>query len=185
VVGRVAARAHHDPVLDLAVVELDVAADLVVEAGLARGHAEAQHRRLTGRPAARALGALEVAAPAIVGRVLTRLAALRAQALEPLGRAEARVGRTALDELLDRGAIALHALRLAIGPEGAAHVGALVPLDPEPAQALQDRALVLRPRALAVGVLDAQHEAPSAPARVGPVEQGGARPADVQVPRGR
>ena len=52
---------------------------------------------------------------------------------------------------------------------------------PEPAQPVEDRALVLARGALAVGVLDAQEERAARAARVGPVEERRARAADVQL----
>src|SRR5262249_3290402 len=92
------------------------------------------------------------------------------------GRAHAAVGAPLREQLLDRGVVALPALALAEGP--------LVPVEVEPAQAVEDGGLRLARRALGVGVLDAQHEGAAVPAREGPVEEGGACPAHVQEPRG-
>ena len=61
----------------------------------------------------------------------------------------------------------------------------LVPVELEPAQRVDDRGHVLGARALAVGVLDPQHELPLLVTREQPVEQRRAGPADVQLPRGR
>ena len=52
---------------------------------------------------------------------------------------------------------------------------ALVPVQAEPAQAVEDRVHRLVGRALEVGVLDAQHERAAVPARVGPVEYSAVR----------
>src|SRR5947209_2238956 len=55
-----------------------------------------------------------------------------------------------------------------------------VPFEAEPCQAIEDRGDRLVGRARAVGVLDAQQEFAATPARIKPVEQCGARAADVQ-----
>ena len=49
-------------------------------------------------------------------------------------------------------------LGLAIGTVRSTDVGTLVPVEPEPAQVLEDALLGLARRPLGVGVLDAQHE---------------------------
>ena len=55
-----------------------------------------------------------------------------------------------------------------------------VPIEPKPAQAVEDRLHRLRRRAFAVGVLDAQQELAADVLGVEPVEQRRARAADVQ-----
>src|SRR3989304_5397338 len=52
------------------------------------------------------------------------------------------------------------ALALAVGPVLTADVGALVPLDPEPLQAVQDGPLVLGAAAVAGGVPHPPHQGP-------------------------
>src|SRR5438874_6535423 len=55
-----------------------------------------------------------------------------------------------------------------------------VPVEAEPAEAVDDRGDRLGGRALAVGVLDAQTEDPAVVTRIEPVEQCGAGAADMQ-----
>ena len=74
-------------------------------------------------------------------------------------------------------------LAVALGAVGL-HDRALVPVELQPAQRVEDLLDVLRRRALAVGVLDAQHELPALVAGEQPVEQGRAGAADVQGPGG-
>ena len=68
---------------------------------------------------------------------------------------------------------------------GAADLRAFVPVETEPAQAVEDALDHLRRRALGVGVFDAQHEHAAEPPREQPVEEGRAGAADVQVAGGR
>src|SRR4029453_15713507 len=72
-------------------------------------------------------------------------------------------------------------LALPIRTEVAANFDALVPLQPEPPQILEDGQLRLTRRTLRVGILDAENERPVVPAREQPVEQGSAGVADVQM----
>src|SRR4029450_7245679 len=72
-------------------------------------------------------------------------------------------------------------LALPIRTEVAANFDALVPLQPEPPQILEDGQLRLTRRTLRVGILDAEDERPVVPAREQPVEQGSAGVADVQM----
>jgi hypothetical protein len=65
-----------------------------------------------------------------------------------------------LDQPLDVGPVGVEALALAIGLEGATDVGALVPGQPEPRQRVEHLLLGVGAKARAVGVLDAQDEAP-------------------------
>ncbi len=77
------------------------------------------------------------------------------------------------------------ALGLKIGAEGSVFFWALVPIESEPAEAVEDDLDGLRGVACLVGVLDAQDERTAAVARVEPVEEGGASPAHVEVTGGR
>ena len=60
-----------------------------------------------------------------------------------------------------------------------------VPVELEPAQALDDRIDRILRRAGAVGVLDSQQEAPARRAGQEPVEERGPRAADVEISGGR
>src|SRR5207248_690511 len=74
-------------------------------------------------------------------------------------------------------------LRLVVGAVGAADLGALVPVDAEPAEAVEDRLEGLGDVALLVGVVDAEDEPAAVAAGEEPVEQGRPHAADVQVAR--
>src|SRR5262249_10355523 len=60
---------------------------------------------------------------------------------------------------------------------------ALVPVEPEPPEALQVLVHRCLSRSLPVGVLEPEHETAGVMTREEPVEQGGSRAADVQVAR--
>jgi hypothetical protein len=66
----------------------------------------------------------------------------------------------------------------------AAALGALVPVEPEPAQIAQDGRLRFARRALGIGVFDAQDERAGGAARQQPVEQRGSGVPDVQMAGG-
>ena len=66
-----------------------------------------------------------------------------------------------------------------------ADVGALVPVEPEPAQPVEDAGDHLPRGPLGVGVLDAQDERAAVAPGVEPVEERRAGAADMQVARGR
>ena len=70
------------------------------------------------------------------------------------------------------------------GPNGPPTSGPLVPVEAQPAEALEDAGHHVGRRALDVGVLDAQDERAAGAAGVQPVEERGARAADVQVAGG-
>jgi len=63
--------------------------------------------------------------------------------------------------------------------------GLTVPIQAEPGEPIEDRLDGGLRGALAVGVLDPQQHFPAASAGIEPVEQRGARPADMQEARGR
>ena len=92
-------------------------------------------------------------------------------------RALVLVSVPALEQLVDGGSMLGRTLRLA--------VRALVPVEPEPRERVDDLLDVLRRRALAVGVLDAQHERPARAAGEQPVVEGGAGAPDVEGARRR
>src|SRR6185436_4417802 len=106
----------------------------------------------------------------------------RAIRLELRWRAEAVV-RTAGDQhLLGVGAVQMEPLRLTVRSASAADVRPFVPVQTEPAEIPEDGRLGFGGRPLDVGILDAEHELAARPARHQPVEERGARIADVQLP---
>src|SRR6185436_10570923 len=86
------------------------------------------------------------------------------------------------DELLRHAAIAIEAFGLEVRAIGTANLRALVPVDAEPAEPVEDPFDHLVRRALDVRVLDAEDEDAAEPSRVQPVEERGARAADMQIP---
>ena len=78
-----------------------------------------------------------------------------------------------------RGALAIHFHTLGLV------VGAFIPVEAEPAHALQDAVNHLRGRALEIGVLNAQDERAAMMAGEQPIEQCGAGAAHMQVSGGR
>ena len=97
------------------------------------------------------------------------------------GRRVVAVREPPVEQLGHRGPVACGPLRLVVRRVRAAHLGPLVPVDAQPAEAVQNRPQRRLDVALAVGVVDAQDELPPVPAREQPVEQRRADPADVQV----
>ena len=104
--------------------------------------------------------------------------------LELLGRAVAGVGVTGLDEPARDVGVNVHALGLAVGAVFATDLGALVPVQPEPAQGVEQHEVGVLGVPLGVGVLDAEDEGAAVVAGEGPVEERGARHADVGIARG-
>ena len=101
------------------------------------------------------------------------------------------IGHVLVLQFLKAARINILALRLKIRPAIAlarpARVGrgrAFVPVEAEPAQPFEDYVHGLLRIASLVCVLDAQDEGAAGVAGVEPVEQGGARPTDVKIPRG-
>ena len=159
VVGGGAVRALDDEVVKFAVLELDMALDRVVE-----GH-RAGHRVLEADDVGLVGGVLlvAVAAVAVVAGLLPALHLVLAQLFKALLGAPALVGLALVEELPYHLAVAVEALGLV--------VGALVPVELEPLHGLDDRVDGRLGRALAVRVLDAQHELAAAVAGVEPREQ--------------
>ena len=169
VVGRRAVGTHEDPVVELAVLEGNGAVDQVVDDGRPRvGNAQPQRARRQAAVAAAARVAERLLA------CLGRLALL----LEHLGRAVAVVRPAGVEEASRVVAVEVEALGLPV----AGRRRALVPIELEPPERVDDEADVLVGRARPVGVLDPEDEDAAVTARVEPVEQRRARAADVQVP---
>ncbi len=86
--------------------------------------------------------------------------------------AEAVVGRLGVDELLGAGRVELEALRLDVGPEGAADVRALVPIEPQPLEGIVQVLDVFIGVARPIGVLEPQDEGAAVRPREEVVNQG-------------
>ena len=133
---------------------------------------------------ARSSRGLAVAEAVVAGRLLGLLLHL-AHLGEPLAGAPAVVGLALGEQPLDVGPVGVEPLALAVGRERATEVGPLVPRQPQPVQRVVDLLLAVRTEPGAVGVLDAQEEAPALLPREREVEQRHVGRADVRVPRGR
>jgi len=109
---------------------------------------------------------------------------LLALALELCFGAEAGVRVPARNQFVGDFAVGLHPLRLAIGTVRSAHIGTLVPVEPEPAQIFQERDFALTCAALDVGVFDAQDERAAVMTREQVIENRRARTAHVEISGG-
>ena len=185
VVGGAAVAAHDDHVVLQGRVEVDVAVDGVVHGDHAAvlGHLEAPDIGLASRHALLALLATHAAAGVGVGGQAVVLDGLAAH-LVLLGRAKAGVGAAVGVELGQCLAVGVEALGLQVGAVRAAHLGALVPVKAQPAHGADDEVDVFLGGALGVGVLDAQDELAAGGAGIGPVVDGSAGAADVELARG-
>lgn len=92
---------------------------------------------------------------------------------------------TGLEQLLNHILVDVTTLRLAVRFVRAADADALVPVETEPVQRLENLLVALLRVALRVGVLDAEHELAADVLRVRPVEQGGSDEPDVRGAGGR
>jgi hypothetical protein len=185
VVGREAVALQQDLVVHLGVVEAHLAAQEVSHHGLAAPrHREADDVRLAGRPPALGLVPRQSPAAPVVAEVDLLRLLLLAQGVEPLPRAEARVGGAPADEPLRVLTVDLRSLALAVGRVGPTHVRPLVPPQAQPVQGLEDQGLARRGAPLAVGVLDPQDELTPVPPGEGVVEEGDVGRPHVGVARG-
>ena len=173
-VGRRAVRAQQHEVVEVLVLPHHPALHLVLDHGLARERRlEPDHRldagRRVGRVAVAPAPVIELGA-AFAARLFAHLGELFGAGIAVIGTAggQQRLGHLAVArrarELVDRVA---------------------VPLDAEPGEPVEDGGDRRLGRALAVGVLDPQQHLAAAPAGIEPVEQRGARSADMQEAGGR
>ncbi len=127
---------------------------------------------------------LAVAHAVVAGRQLLLLLEL-AHLGEPLARAVAVVGLALVDELVDVRLVRVEPLTLTVRRVRAADVGALVPVQVEPVQRVEDLLLGIGLEARPVGVLDAQDELSALLTRERKVEHRHVGGADVRVTRRR
>ena len=176
VVDRSAVAPEDHEVVEVPPLEADTAVHRVVPGDLIVLEQEADGERRTRPEPLLDLGGREsAAAPVVAERAAGRLSA-GALGVQLLPGAEAAVGLSLRQQALGIGPVAGAVLALEERP--------LVPGDPQPAEPVEDDAGVALGAALAVGVLDTKHECAAGVPGVEPVEQRGARAADVQVSRG-
>ena len=188
IVRRATVGAHEDHIVHDVSRERNRAVHRIVEGdgAVVTRHLKAPHVRLAGFDAPRRLGGVEVAACTIISLVcLTCIFGCLALGIEFLFGAEARIHRTALLQALERLGVGTHALHLEIRTGIAAHFGSFVPREPQPLHRVQDDVDVFFRGTLGIGVLDAQNEIAAHGARERPIEDRGARSADVKAPRWR
>ena len=173
-VGRGAVGTQQDHVVELGVLDVDLALDQVGDPGGPRlGRLQPDHRRHAGRR----VGRVAVAPAAVIARRQAVRPLLRPHLLEFLRARPAAIG-------------------LALGEQPVRHLGMpagtleledgrLVRIEAEPGQAVEDGVDGALRGPLPVGVLDPQQEPAAMAAGEQPVEQRRSRPADVQITCGR
>ena len=170
-IGRRPVRAQKDHVVERGVLDRDVALHLVGDqCGAVAGGLEADHEGRVRMVGAVAPGAVEQGAFAFFARGVPEGGDF------VLG-GEAFVG----------GAIGEHLFGHFAVPVGAGELadGLAIVVEAKPGHAVEDRLGGFGRRALAVGVLDPEQERAAMTSREEPVEQAGARSADVHHARGR
>jgi hypothetical protein len=184
-VRRLPVGSHDHEVLDRRVIDRDLTVHAIVERRLALGHAHAHGPRRAVGLECGDLGGVERQAPAIVLPRGTALLGRLSCRLKSFRRAVTVVGVTAGEEPLGHGTMPIQALGLEIRPVIAANFRPFIPVEPQPTKSVEDAVHHLSRRSLEVRVLDAKHERAAVTAGEQPVEERGARAADVQIARRR
>jgi len=163
-------------------IESDIAANPIRErASPLAGHLESHHRLPALRLEIRLLlGCFRHPAAAVQEGVLFPFRRFPL-GLQFLGASVIPVSAPVGEQRLHRLPMPIHPLRLKIGSAWPADVRTFVPVDTQPAKALQDRLQRLFDVPLLIRIIDAQDELSAMLPGVQPVEQGGAYPADVQI----
>ena len=180
VVAGHAVGAHDDEVAEGVRADHDRPADQVVDDDVPRRHLEAQ---AAGSPASAARTSSGRQARGSAGRSAACVPrpAPRAQLARGAPRSRSSGRRVPPRAVSSAAARCRRAARSAGTGRRPADVRTLVPLEPQPAQVGEDGRLVRLVRARRVGVVDAQDEAAAVVAGEEPVEERGARRADVQA----
>ena len=164
--------------------EADLAPHEVVPHQVLVGHRQPQHRLAALGPE----GGLLLLGQEPVVVVVAELGVLprgEPAGVDLLVRREGLVGMPRGQQLGGHVAVDVVALRLPVGLVRAAHLRALVPVQAEPAHAVEQVPVGLLGVPGRVGVLDAEHELPAGVPRVRPVEQRRPHQADVHHARRR
>src|SRR5690606_32776279 len=177
VVERIAVRADQHEVLLRRVRRADRAEDAIDEIGAALARRlEAHHERQV-----RLVAPLAARAGVHEGGLRVLRLQLLAGAIELFLRAVAAVRLALADEPLGRLPVELLALALEVRAVGPADLWPFIPVEPEPAERVEDGAHAVEAAPFLIRVLHAEHERAALLAGPEPVEQRGARAADVQV----
>ena len=177
------ARAHDDVVRHAACLEGDGAADQVGEGDVLVRHPHPQDGQATLGAEGVLLLLGQIAVEAVVAE-LGVLATLTMARLDLLGGGEGLVQVARRQQLGGHLLVQVHALGLAVGLMRAPFTHALVPVQAQPGQGVQDGVEGLLGVTGGVGVLDPEDEGAAGVAGVSPVEQAGAHHAHVRGSRG-
>ena len=184
VIGGEAIGLDDDEVVLECVLEGDIAPDRVVERGDAGAiHTETHDRGLAADALVGFVTGGGAAAAVVAGGQAVLLLVLP-ELREPFRGTEAAVGAITGAQLVRDSLVLLEALRLDVGAMRTADVGALVPLDPEPAQPFVDVLDGALDVAALVGVFNTKDELPAVRLDKGPREEGRAQAADMQLAGG-
>ena len=173
--------ADDDEVFDAHVRHGDGSVHEILERRLALGHAHAHDVRRARRFARGDLAGRQRRTRAIVHPRAAGGFRGRTLRLQLLRRAVAVVRVAGRDQSLREIAMAIEPLRLEVRSVRSANARALVPVEPEPPQAREDARHHVGRGTLRVGVLDAEDERSAVTSSVEPVEERGARAADVEI----
>ncbi len=185
VVGRRAVGSEDHEVVDLGVVELHLSPyDVCKDGGARPGHGEAHRGRLAGSQALLRLGITDAISAVVGGGAAGRLGLL-AEGIKLLRRLERVVGAAGGHQRRRHLLIAGQAVALAICAVWSADLDSLVPIDAEPAQAVDDVPPVFVGAPLLVGVVAAQDQRAALAPSEEPVVEGGPPAPDVEVTRRR
>ena len=178
------ARAHDDEVGERSGGEGHLAADEVDIGDVVVGHAQPVGGLASLRAEGRSLLVAEIAVEIVVAELLGATGGLVARVDLVRGRIRL-VDRARGDELLQYPGVDLAALRLTVRGVRAALLDALVPVDLEPGERVDELAVALLAVARGVSVFDAEDQLAPRVARIRPVVEGGADHADVRKTRRR
>src|SRR6185436_14563814 len=171
-----AVRSEDDEILDVRAIEFDRPVHQILEARDACRDVHANGPRHAGLFTRSDLVRGQPTAGAIV--FFDTLLPLR---LELLRRAVAVVRASLRDEPRCHRAITIEAFGLKVRPVRAVNLGALVPIETEPAHAVEDSLDHFWRRSLDVGVLDAKDQCAAEAAGKEPVEERGSSAANMEI----
>jgi hypothetical protein len=181
VVGGLAIRSQDDEVLDIDVLEGYRTVDEIRERRPAVRDLEAHRARRTRFVEAGDIRRRQGTAGAIVDPPAARCFGGSPLRLDLFLGAVAVVRTAVAYKLCGKDAVPVEALRLEVRAVRSADVGALIPIEPEPAQPVDDARHHLPGRALRIGIFDAQDEGPAVAPREQRVEERRSGAAHVEV----